>query len=416
MVYSINIFTSDTSSLRSRGFMFAFVTSPYIITAWCTGPLATAFMHGPGWRWCYGAFSIITSIACFPLWILFQYNYQRAVKAAIINPVENNRTFSESVRYYSIEFDVAGLFLLMGGLVFFLLPFSLYSYQDGLWKSPMVVSFLIIGGLMLIGFAMYEKYFAPKTFIPFELLMDRTVMGACLLSSLVFIAWYIWNSYFASFIQVVNGLSITQTSYVINIYTVGSWFFSLVVGALIRYTGRYKWLALCFGAPLMILGVGLLIHFRQPNVSIGYIVMCQIFIAFSGGTLLICEQIAALAASDHQHIAVVLAIEGMFTAIGGAIGGSIAAALWTSVFPSHLYRYMPVEHQGDVTAIYGDLKKQLSYPQGTPARLAIEMAYADAQKYMCISATCILALMFPVIMIWRNIRIQEFKQVKGVVA
>jgi MFS family permease len=396
--------------------MFAFVTSPYIITAWCTGPLATAFMHGPGWRWCYGAFSVITSVACFPLWVLFQYNYQRAVKAAIIIPVVSNRTFGESVRYYSIEFDVAGLFLLMGGLVLFLLPFSLYSYQDGLWKSPLVVSFFIIGGLMLIGFVMYEKYFAPKTFIPFELLMDRTVMGACLLSSLVFIAWYIWNSYFASFIQVVNGLNITQTSYVINIYTVGSCFFSLIVGALIRYTGRYKWLALWFGAPMMILGVGLLIHFRQPDVSIGYIVMCQIFIAFSGGTLLICEQIAALAASDHQRIAVVLAIEGLFTATGGAIGGSIAAALWTSVFPSHLHRYMPVEHQGDITAIYGDLKKQLSYPKGTPARLAIEMAYADAQKCMCISATCILALMFPVIMIWRNIRIQEFKQVKGVVA
>jgi Na+/melibiose symporter-like transporter len=300
-----------------------------------------------------------------------------------------------------------------------LVPFSLYSYQDGLWKSPLVISFLIIGGVLLVGFVMYEKYFAPNTFIPFEILMNHTVMGACLSSSLGFIAFYIWSSYFASFIQVVNGLSITQTSYIINIYTIGSCFISLVVGALVRYTGRYKWLALYFGAPMMILGVGLLIHFRQPDVSIGYLVMCQIFIAFSGGTLLICEQIAALAASGqsgHQHIAVVLAILGMFTYIGGAIGGSIAAALWTGVFPARLHRYMPAEHQDDITAIYGDIKKQLSYSQGTPVRLAIEMAYADAQKYMCISATCILVLMFPAIMVWRNIMVKEFKQVKGVVA
>jgi MFS family permease len=117
---TIGVFTADTSSMRNRGFMFAFTSSPYIITAWCTGPLATAFMHGPGWRWCYGVFSVITFVACFPLWALFQYNYQRAVSAGIIIPVKSNRTFSESVKYYYIEFDVTGLILLMGGLVFFL--------------------------------------------------------------------------------------------------------------------------------------------------------------------------------------------------------------------------------------------------------------------------------------------------------
>ncbi|KAF2790044.1 MFS general substrate transporter [Melanomma pulvis-pyrius CBS 109.77] len=416
MSYTLGIFTSDTSSLRNRGFMFAFVSSPYIITVWCTGPLATAFLEGPGWRWCYGAFSIITLVVCLPLWALFQYNYRKAVKSGIIVPVKSNRTFSESVKYYSVEFDVVGLFLLMGGLVFFLLPFSLYSYQDGLWKSPLVVSFLIIGGLLLIGFTLYEKYVAPKTFIPFELLMDRTVMGACILSGIVFVSWYIWNSYFSSFIQVVNGLNVTQTSYIINIYSIGSCFFSLIVGLLIRWTGRFKWLALFFGAPVTMLGVGLLIHFRQPDVNVGYIVMCQIFIAFSGGTIVICEQIAALAATDHQHIAVVLAIEGMFTAIGGGIGGSIAAAVWTGVFPERLYRYMPAENQADVPAIYASLVTQLSYPKGTAARAAIEHAYGDAQRYMCIGATCILTLMFPAILVWRDIRVKEFKQVKGVVA
>ena len=70
--------------------------------------------------------------------------------------------------------------MLMGGLVFFLLPFSLWSYQDGLWNSPLVIAFLIIGGLMLIGFALYEKFAVPKTFIIYELPLDRTVLGAVL--------------------------------------------------------------------------------------------------------------------------------------------------------------------------------------------------------------------------------------------
>lgn len=32
-----------------------------------------------------------------------------------------------------------------------------------------------------------------------------------------------------------------------------------------------------------------MIHFRQPDINIGYIVMCQIFIAFARGTLVICQ-------------------------------------------------------------------------------------------------------------------------------
>ena len=63
-----------------------------------------------------------------------------------------------------------------------------------------------------------------------------------------------------------------------------------------------------------------MIQFRQPDVNVGYIIMCQIFIAFAGGTLVITEQIAVMAATTHQYVAVVLAVQYMFSSIGGAIG------------------------------------------------------------------------------------------------
>ena len=56
MDYSLGIFIADTSSLKNRAFMFAFVNSPYIATTWIGGPLATAFLDGPGFRWGYGVF------------------------------------------------------------------------------------------------------------------------------------------------------------------------------------------------------------------------------------------------------------------------------------------------------------------------------------------------------------------------
>jgi len=308
-----------------------------------------------------------------------------------------------------------GLFLITAGMAFFLLPFSLYSYQADQWRSPMIIAFIILGVLLLLAFAAYEKYLAPKTFIPYELLMDRTVLGACILSGTLFVSFYIWNAYFASFLQAVNNLSITHTSYILNIYSIGSCFWAIVVGVLIRWTGRFKWLALYFGVPLTILGIGLMAAFRQPDVNIGYIIMCQVFIAVSGGTLVICEQMAAMAATSHQYIAVVLAVEAMFSSVGGAIGLTLAAAIWTGVFPKRLAVYLPPEEQGSLGAIYSSLPKQMSYPVGSETRNAIGRAYGDAQKIMLIAATVIQVLSIVSVAVWRDIKVKDFKQVKGTV-
>ncbi|EEQ85362.1 MFS siderochrome iron transporter 1 [Blastomyces dermatitidis] len=415
MTYTISIFIADTSALKNRALMFAFVSSPYIATVWIGGPLATAFLNGPGFRWGYGAFAIITPIITLPLYGVFAWNYKKAKDSGLLSEKERTRTFSQSCKYYFIEFDVIGILLLAGGLALFLLPFSLYSYQEDRWRSSLVISMIIIGGLLLVAFALYEKYLAPVCFIPFGLLFDRTVLGACILAGSLFISFFIWDSYFPSFLQVVNNLSITQASYIVNIYSIGSCFWSIVVGILVRWTGRFKWLALYFGVPLTILGVGLMIAFRQPDVNIGYIIMCQIFIAFAGGTLVITEQMAAMAATSHQYVAVVLAVEAMFASIGGAIGQTVAAAIWTGVFPQRLAEYLPEEAKANATLIYGDLRVQKSYPVGSLERIAINRAYGDGQKYMLIGGTAILAVSLGATMMWRDIKVKDFKQVKGLV-
>ncbi|OJJ30623.1 hypothetical protein ASPWEDRAFT_121479 [Aspergillus wentii DTO 134E9] len=414
MTYTISIFIADTSSLKNRGLMLAYVGSPYIATVWIGGPLATAFLNGPGFRWGFGAFAIITPVITSPLLALFTWNYLKAKKAGLLPPkVDENRSVLQSLKHYAIEFDVIGIILLSGGLALFLLPFSLYSYQADGWRSSMIICMIIFGGLLIITFAVYERFWSPRCFIPFHLLTDRTVLGACILAATLFVSFYIWDTYFSSFLQVVNDLSITQASYIGNIYSIGSCFWSLVVGVLIRWSGRFKWLALYFGVPLTILGVGLMVHFRQPDVNIGYIIMCQIFIAFAGGTLVICEQMAAMAAVSHQYIAVVMAVESMFSSIGGAVGSTIAAAIWTGVFPKRLTEYLPEEEQGNLTQIYGSLPVQRSYPVGSPARIAINRAYGESQKVMLIAATVILVIAIGATVVWRDIKVKDFKQVKG---
>lgn len=234
-----------------------------------------------------------------------------------------------------------------------------------------------------------------------------------MLSATLYVSFFCWNSYFSSFLQVVNNLSVADASYVVQTYTVGSCLCSLGVGILIHYTGRFKPVCLYFGIPMSILGLGLMIHFRQPNGYIGYIVMCEIFISFAAGTIIICDEIAILAAAAHQHIAVSLAVLGMFGNIGGAIGLTIAVAIWQSVFPEKLALHLPASELPNLPLIYQDLTVQLSYAVGSPARIAIQQAYGDTQKLLLISGVAVWVVGVVSVLMWRNIRVTDIKQVKG---
>lgn len=415
--YSLSVFVADTSSLRNRGLMQAFASSPYMITCWLAGPISSAYLKGPGWRWCFGTFAIIVPVITLPLFGLLVYNYAKAKKQGLVPTRESQRTAWGSFLYCCREFDALGLILLSAGVALFLLPFNLYTLQAQGWRSPLTICLLVFGIVLLIVFAVWERFFAPVTFIPYSLIFDRTVFGAEILSATLFFGYYCcyycWNSYFSSFLQVVNDLSVTDASYVVQVYTVGTVMSSLAVGLLIHYTGRYKPVCLYFGIPLSILGMGLMIHFRQPDGNIGYIVMCQIFISFAAGTIVICDEIAIMAAASHQHIAVVLAVLGLFGSIGGAVGLTVAAAIWQSVLPKKLAKYLPASELPNLPSIYEDITVQLSYAVNKSTRIAIQHAYGDGQMIMLTVGTAIWALGIVAVVIWKDIRVIGIKQTKG---
>ena len=122
-----------------------------------------------------------------------------------------------------------------------------------------------------------------------------------------------------------------------------------------------------------------------------------------------------MAAAAHQHVAVVLAVEGMFSSIGGAIGSTVSSAIWQGTFPEALAKNLPESAQANLTQIYGSLVVQLSYPLGTPERIAIQKSYGEAQRYMLIAATSILVLGLAGTAMWRDLKVKDNKQVRGLV-
>ncbi|KAL4870098.1 hypothetical protein BDV12DRAFT_166587 [Aspergillus spectabilis] len=413
MIFSIDVITADTSSLRDRGLAYAFTSSPYIITAFA-GSAASERFYAYNWRWAYGSFVIILPLIALPMFGLLQYNRYKAKQKGLLSKKEHSgRTFAQSISFYAIELDLLGVSLLATGLVLFLLPFTIAGSTVDEWKSPYIYTMLGAGIACLIGFVLAERFIAPVPFLPWELLASRTVLGACLLGTSYQIAFYCWNEYYTSYLQVVYGTTISTAGYISSIFNVISGIWLVAVGFLIKKTSRFRWLLL-WAVPTYMLGVSLMIYFRQPGWSVGYLIMCQVLIAFGGSTMISCQQVAVSAASDHNNIASALAFLGVFGSMGGAVGSSISGAIWTNTLPGALKRLLPETVKGDWRTIYESLDVQLSYPVGSPVRNAIAFAYAETQSKMLIAGTAIMSLSLVWMFLIKDIKLSKDAKDKGV--
>ncbi|OJJ36911.1 hypothetical protein ASPWEDRAFT_108520 [Aspergillus wentii DTO 134E9] len=414
---SLDIFVADTSGMRNRAFAIAFVSTPFICTAFTASLAADSFIyHTGGWRWAYGAFTIIMTAVLVPMALVFKFYQKKAEKLGLYKHEPSGRTFMQSTVHYIQEFDIVGAVLLMAGWILLLLPFSLQTAGRAQYKSASFIAEIVVGVVVLGIFAVWEKFFARAHFVSYELLKKRTVLGACFCSALINFSFYCWDLYFLYFCYVVYDLDTAMAGYMTQIYNVGSCFWGVVFGIWIRYVKSFKWSCFCFGLPLLMLGAGLMIHFRGDGETnqLPYTVMCQIFIAFGGGTLVIGNQMAVMASSDRENVPLMLALIGLFASLGGAIGNAVSAAIYSNTFVDALTSALPDDLKGNATQISnGGWALQQTYPLGSPSRNAANYAWGYSQKCGAIAATAILVLAFPCIAIWKNYKVDK-RQNKGV--
>ncbi|OHW97322.1 MFS siderochrome Iron transporter [Colletotrichum incanum] len=414
LTYSIDVITADSTRLKNRGLAFAFTSSPYMITAFAGPKAAEGFLNNVSWRWGFGCFSIVLPVVAVPMYGILKWNIRKAKKKGTLIRESSGRSFVENIWWGLIEFDVLGVILFACGFVTFLLPFSLASTAPNGWKSAYIIAMIITGFVVLALFLLNELFLAPKPFFKFDFFADRTVMGACLLDITYQIAYYCWNSYFTSFLQVINDLSVSNAGYVGNTFDVVSGVLLFIVGFSISKTGRFRWLLLV-GVPLYTFGQGLMIYFRQPGQNIGYLIMCQIFTSIGGSVFILCMQVAILAAVDHQHVAAALAVLSVCGNIGGSVGNTISATIWTNTFEKALERSLPESALESLENIYSDLDTQLSYPVGSEERVAIQQAYGYAQTRMLAAGTSVMIFGFIAVLMIKNFNLKKMNQTKGLV-
>ncbi|KAF5023678.1 hypothetical protein F66182_4244 [Fusarium sp. NRRL 66182] len=408
--YIINVVISDMTTLRNRMIMFGLYMSPRLASTFGGPKIAELFYQHSTYRWAFGSFCIILAFFSIPVSAIFMYHEMKANKLGLL-PEKSSRTLWESTKHYFVEFDLVGMVLTIAGFSLILTPLNIATRAPNGWATDYIIAMLVVGVFCLVGFAVWERWFAKVPYVPFKFLNDRTILGACLLSAFLNMSIFAWDTYYYSYLQVVHGLSIATAGYTLNAFSITSTILAPFIGLGLRWYGRYYWPAV-FGIPWCVVGTALLIHFRQPGHDVGYLVMCQVFHGVCGGIWAMTGPLAIMTQVTHQEIAVVLALYSMFGSIGQAIGFGISGALWTNHLPREMFKALPVEAKNQTATLYGDMRLQMQDPIGTPIRDAIVHAYGVVQREMVIAGCALLPFIAICVHVWRNKPIDK-QQTKG---
>jgi hypothetical protein len=105
MAYVLDVFLADTSSLKNRALVFAFSTTPYIVTTFAGPRAAQSFQETSGWPWGFGTFAIITPVIAMPILAVLWTNQRKAYRRGILKKEKSGLNFGQSALFYFWEFD-----------------------------------------------------------------------------------------------------------------------------------------------------------------------------------------------------------------------------------------------------------------------------------------------------------------------
>ncbi|KAF2400833.1 hypothetical protein EJ06DRAFT_476754 [Trichodelitschia bisporula] len=378
------IFVADTTDLLNRALFSTLFDLPFLWTVWAGAPIAQRFLAGPGWRWGYATWAIVLPVAFAPLAVTLWWNQRRAAQRGILpKSALAGLSFWQGAKKLWFEMDVFGLLLLSAAISLVLIPLTLAASAKGGWNNASIIAMLVVGGVCLVVFPFWERsrLLAPHAFFPARMFKERTVMAGIGIGFFYFMAFYLSVfPYFFSYLLIVQGESVTAAGHITQTFSFTSTVSSIVVSLLIKYTRVYKPF-LILGSCIYMMGLGLMLRYRDQGSSTGTLVGCQIAVGIGGGMLNVPAQLGVQAAVAHTDVAAATAIFLTFVEIGGAVGGAISGAIWGATVPKRLAMYLPERSKHLAPLIYGNVTMAAhGWAPGTEEGIAIRRAYQEGMS------------------------------------
>ena len=240
------------------------------------------------------------------------------------------------------------------------------------WNHPMIYTTLSLSFIFLLLFIYIESNHASEPIIPVKLLLNRTVLAACLtnwfLTMCVFSILFYGPIYFQ-----VKGLSTTQAGLRLIPQSIGTAMGSVISGLIMRQTGKYSILNICIqivftAAYALLSSLTLTTPAWEPELA-----LLLSGIGYSG--MLTVTLLSLISAVDHKEQAVITSASYAFRSTGSAIGITIASAVFQNILKIRLWaelggregaadvigrlrdsldeiKTLPVEWRGEVREVY----------------------------------------------------------------
>ncbi|KMU78208.1 siderophore iron transporter mirC [Coccidioides immitis RMSCC 3703] len=314
------------------------------------------------------------------------------------------------------ELDLFGLILLSAALILILVPLTLASNAKDTWQNGSIIAMIVVGCICLVALPFWEtsKRLAPHPLLSLKLLKQRTALAGCAFAFFYFMAFYLSiQPYLYSYLQVVQGQSVVTAGRVTQTFSFTSTIAAVVVSFFIKYTGRYRSFVTggCF---VYIGGLILMLLSHKEGSSVLKTLVIQTIVGLGGGLVNVPVQLGVQASASHQEVAAATAMFLTALEMGGAVGSAISGAVWTSSVPKRLRNYLPPESREQADEIFGKLTEALSYPLGSPTRIAINRAYEETMGTLLTIAVCVTIPLIPLSLLMKDYHLDTMAQkVKG---
>ncbi|MDQ3407978.1 MAG: MFS transporter, partial [Chloroflexota bacterium] len=235
----------------------------------------------------------------------------------------------------SRRIDYAGVFLFSAALIPILVGLTNKQTLD--WLDPWV------GGLIGLGLAigllfLWVESRAAEPIVPLKLFRERTYAGSMAAVFLASFGFFAAIIFLPRWFQVVNGSSATESGYQVLPLLAGLILSSIVSGALVSRTGRYKGILLgaliCLGGGLW-LTTGLRADTQLP------VLWAWMFLTGVGiGPTLAVYTIVVQNAVPIDHLGVATSNLTFFRQVGGTVGLAIAGTIFGTTLSAEAPRQL----------------------------------------------------------------------------
>ncbi|KAK2592581.1 hypothetical protein QQS21_009726 [Conoideocrella luteorostrata] len=408
-----DIIVADLTPLEWRGFLGALLSTPFIINTWFAGKIGEAILSKGQWRWGYGMFAIIMPAAVCPAIVTLVYLDRKAKRTGTANLASSGEaqraekeaadqsgrdsaqvdgaetvaaaqsSWSQKFRRGLVEIDAFGLTLLGFGWTLLLLPFSLKTYAHHEWANPSLIAMIVIGGVFLIAYVVYEVKWATMPSAPRRLIFNKTFITCVIIESFYFVGASMRGTYLASYVYVVMPWSYQNWVYYNNSLTLALCVCSPIAGILQRMTHRYKTLTI-IGLFIKAIGIGIVLNGHRATVNTGALVMTQVLIGGGGSLSAVGTRVASQASVPHQDVALTISLLALWSQVGSAIGSAIASVIWANKMPRMLRKYLPARATDrDVRTVFNDIRVlRTAYAFDSDMRKGAIEAYQQALYYL----------------------------------